>query len=110
MKLPNVPCLVIEHTKSEEEGYDWLATYSLRLPLGENDIRREDKRTRDGFLYLEMGSTKVTCSGTPDQYGQVSTPYRDGCHIKWDARILMLPAYAVYGEKVTTLKVWENGE
>ena len=36
---------------------------------------------------------------------EVDTPFRDGCHAQWDADVLNIPAYAVYGKRHTKVKI-----
>lgn len=110
-------CLIIEWFETEDPDR-WNVEYYLRLPLRETDIRREDadgNKVQDS-LKVPLGGTAVT--GSPDspyhgtdRYGEneVGTPYRDGAHIKWDARLLHLPAFAVYKDTITEIKVWTPG-
>ena len=39
--------------------------------------------------------------------GVVDTPYRDGAHAMWDAEVLDLPAFAIYGKDITGIEIRE---
>lgn len=95
--LPDGPCLVIEWRKADREHdrCDWIATYSLRFPIQNGDIRRDQSNFRDGFLYFEIGCTKSTGPG-PLRGGEIHTPFRDGVHATLDATVLSLPAFVTY--------------
>lgn len=96
------PRLEITWARSTEPGYDWLATYELVLPVRATDIRDEEHRR--GFLRIPMGATRRGGSQEPiDKDGNVETPFRDGCHIRWDAAVLGLEAWAVYGDRRTQI-------
>lgn len=113
-KLPSGPCLVIEWTPYEgaEEGacgrFEWLATYSLRLPLKDGDIRTESKNYREGYQYIHMGETK-SGGAPPDLYEGLHIPFRDGVHIMRDANVLKLPAFVVCGDKVQQIDTRMGG-
>jgi hypothetical protein len=74
--------------------------YNLVIPLGEHDIRRED---RNGIKVrscqtVELGKTTATGGRCPLYDGDeaIDTPFRDGAHAKWDSAALGgLPIYAV---------------
>jgi hypothetical protein len=90
--------------KAEEDdaGNNWLAVYELVMPVQKNDIR--DKG--DGFMRLEIGKTKVRVGAKEfpiNKEGDVETPFRDGCHAKWDAETLAVEAWAVYGNRKTRI-------
>jgi hypothetical protein len=52
-----------------------------------------------------MGTTRRDSQHEPirEDYS-VDTPFRDGVHIRRDAHILGLPAFAIYGERCTQLE------
>lgn len=88
---------------------EFLCHYELVLPLRELDIRRElGDRDEVGsrFLAVPLGCTRRGGSGNVPvlEDGRVDMPYRDGCHIKWDAAALNLPAFAIWQDLVTRIE------
>ena len=93
-------------------GHDWRkreCIYYLVLPLGEYDVRREDKegnKVRDEN-YVELGRTSINGGrSTPPIFedGKVETPFRDGVHAKWDSAVLgNLPVFSVCGDVVSQI-------
>lgn len=89
-------------------GCNWLARYELLLPV-KGQVRDSKSKRRpvgksyvvDGVMHVPLGGQRRQSEAPPDKYGEVDTPFRDGCHIKWDAFLLRLPAYAVFGNKAT---------
>ena len=115
--LPSGPCLVIEWTQITEDRYNWKADYYLRLPIG-NDIRNECENFREGCLHIPLGETKSDRANDPPirkgiingtEEDIVDTPFRDGCHIKWDAQQLRLPAYAICGNTISSINPYVKG-
>ncbi|MCR8922691.1 hypothetical protein NO559_07910 [Dasania sp. GY-MA-18] len=108
-----MPCprLELEWIKT---GADWRkreCVYSLVLPLGEYDIRRESKdgEKARNETKAELGRTAVTGgNGQPPIWedGKVETPFRDGAHSKFDAEALggHIPRVAVCGDVFTILE------
>ena len=107
-KLPS-PRFELKWIKS---GKDWKkkeCIYSLVLPLGEWDIRRENengKPVRDEKS-VELGRTRV--SGLDDikpiRDGKVDTPFRDHSHAIWDSKSLgNIPIFAICGDVYTKVE------
>lgn len=90
-----LPCPRLQ-LRWEESGR--ICHYEMVMELQEYDIRREwydEKRSR--FLSIPMGRTRTAPAQSPLlENGEIKTPYRDGCHIRWDMKHLRLPAYAVW--------------
>jgi hypothetical protein len=82
--------------------------YTLVLPLGEHDIRREGpngKKVRSEW-HAEIGRTKSDGSARmPVSSDGVDTPFRDGAHAQWDALVLNLPLFAVCDGVATRVNV-----
>lgn len=91
-RLP-VPRLEIRWEPADENRYNWHARYFLvhRHLLG-------------NIVSVPMGYTRRGGGGEPVRDSEVETPFRDGCHIAHDAAHLGLPAFAVYGDKVTKIE------
>ncbi len=113
--LPDIPCLIIEWTKLDDDPDDfpfdgrdsWEAHYYLRLPIDEYDIRRIEDAPP--FIKITIGKTK--CGGKyPFMFDGVTIalPYRDGVHLMRDAKLLRLPAFVVYGQVVQSINVWDK--
>lgn len=63
--------------------------YSLVLPLGEHDLRRNSLDAEDGELFIEIGKTSSTGANSPMRGdGTLDTPFRDTAHALWDAKAL----------------------
>lgn len=75
--------------------------YNLVLPLQEHDIRREDKDGNQvrSVLTVNIGMTESTGSyesPLDERHQFIPTPFRDGAHAGWDAKVLGgLPVFAV---------------
>jgi hypothetical protein len=83
-------------------GYNWQCHYELVLPLGKYDIRADvykgdrllKKKLRELVIPMKepsvRGSNGVPCQG---QNGEryCDTPFRDGAHALWDAKVLGNP-------------------
>lgn len=95
-----MPRLQIRWEMVDEVQNKWTAHYELVIPLNPYDGRREDGRN---YIAVPFGTTKVTSAHSPIKNGKVSTPFRDGVHIKWDQEKLKLPAFAIYGDRVTQI-------
>jgi hypothetical protein len=86
----------------QRSGYQWECHYELVLPLGEFDIRREqydaegNEIGKISELIVSMkppslrGSTGTPCT-TGDGERYYDTPFRDGAHAMWDAKLLGNP-------------------
>jgi hypothetical protein len=109
--VDNLPCprleLRWEPLTGDSEGHNWKCTYSLVIPLAEDDIRSSWVEGNPREQALEIHVTRVGASSdySPVFNGEVSTPYRDGVHAQWDCKALggHLPIVAVYGNVVTRL-------
>jgi len=103
--LPS-PRLEFRWTNESGDAVNWVCAYSIVIPLAEHDIRRgeDDERTE---IILQIASTKVTMGRPrlPLIEGCVETPFRDGCHAKWDKAALggTLPVVAICGDIVSTI-------
>lgn len=98
-ELP-VPRLQLRWT---DEGT--ICHYELILRLQSADIRRKvDDEKRSCLMAIPMGWTRCSPPVEHGPDGQIRTPYRDGCHIKWDAAQLGLPAYVVWRREVRVLE------
>ena len=82
--------------KTPEEGPEmWRVDYELAMPL----------ITGGSLLRARLGGTIVGPIGQrsydypiyPD--GKLDTPFRDGAHLKWDAELLGIDGWVVYGER-----------
>lgn len=102
-----IPCprLEFEWIKTGETWRERECIYSLVLPLGEYDIRREDGEGNKvrSETKAELGRTRVTGGkGTPPIWddGIVESPFRDGAHAKFDNDALggHLPIVSVCGD------------
>jgi hypothetical protein len=107
MPAPRLELRWIDLEKPHVDHYEYTVecVYSLVLPLGEFDIRRE--RVADDGTELpdapthsaELGRTRSTGNSTKrywEKEDAIDTPYRDGAHAHWDAKHLgNLPIYAV---------------
>lgn len=97
------------HGYSKRE-YKWLCHYELVLPLGEYDIRRE-VHDEDGNVVGKRNELVAPIKG-PSARGSSSqfppctsgdgkrrycdTPFRDGAHALWDAKLLGgLPIFVI---------------
>lgn len=90
--LPS-PRLELEWKPISNDWEERECIYSLVIPLREHDIRREDNNKSE--LKIEIGRTTVKGGRYPVNNGKVDTPFRDGVHAMWDAKILNLPVWAV---------------
>lgn len=102
-----MPCprLEFEWVKTGETWHKRDCIYSLVLPLGEYDIRREngDGEKVRNEIKAELGRTSVTGGkdGPPIwKDGTVESPFRDGAHAKFDNEALggHLPIVSVCGD------------
>lgn len=102
-----IPCprLEFEWIKTGESWANRECIYSLVLPLGEYDIRREDGEGNKvrSETKAQLGRTKVTGGkDTPPIWedGTVDTPFRDGAHAKFDNKALggHLPIVSICGD------------
>lgn len=89
---------------------DWkICHYEMVMKLGEYDIRRErgveegDKKSR--FMSVPLGCTKREGGREPLwPDGHIETPWRDGCHIRFDMKQLRLPGFVVWKEHTWELR------
>ena len=98
-KLP-APRLELRWAPGTEGWGSCTCFYNLVLPLDKYDVRRERTRKkgeRIAELTMEIGATqRMGGGGSPLQEWGIATPYRDGAHALWDAKLLgNLPIYAV---------------
>lgn len=93
------PCLVLiwKHRKDH-----WLCLYRMLIPISD---------CRGKLIRVPLGETKVT-PGDPawtpckhaDEGMMMNTPFRDGCHIRWDAAKLKMPAFVVFSKLCERVK------
>lgn len=98
------PALVLKWRRRGD--YEWHCEYFMSLPLQEHDIRRPAR----GYLKLQLGGTLLSKSSqerTPDFYGEIETPFRDGAHIRFDMERLRLPGFVTYNGKTEPIKPYE---
>lgn len=82
IELP-APRLQLRWAENESPRYGHLCHYEMVFPLGDLDIRNDDKT---GFCVVELGRTKVNGGEYPWLSGD-GRPYRDGTHSDWDAKM-----------------------
>lgn len=100
-KLP-APRLQLRWTPSEHPGWTWACHYELVLPLDKYDIRAEQEGPRGGKRpsltelvvpikapSLRSGGSTPCTAQNGDRY--CDTPFRDGAHAQWDAKVLGEP-------------------
>lgn len=87
------PCLVL--LWKQRKGH-WLCLYRMLIPISD---------CRGKLIRVPLGETKVTPGDPewnplrgPDDGMLLNTPFRDGAHIRWDARKLSMAAYVIYGK------------
>jgi hypothetical protein len=104
-ELP-VPRLQIEWEAGASDR-EWIVWYELIMPLRSHDGRKCSSRRANnkGFgwcdgtnMHYHMGRTNIQGGLGPVHLGVIDTPFRDGAHARWDAAVLKLPVYAVYGD------------
>lgn len=89
-------------------GYNWECHYELVIPLGKYDIRAEQQGPRGGKkpslkeLVIPMkepsirGSEVTPCTAHPSGERYYDSPFRDGAHAIWDAKLLgNLPIFVI---------------
>ncbi len=91
-------------------GATWCCDYMLVLHKRHNgDARCNGPRGAYAARDVEFLLNTTARGGGPEEPlnpdGTVDTPFRDGCHIQWDSRVLRIPAYAVYGKKFTKVEI-----
>lgn len=100
-ELP-APRLQLRWAEAEPSSrYPWACHYELVLPLGEHDIRREsyddDGKCTVGPCEAVIPMKPPTLRGgnapceNPDGTLYCDTPFRDGAHANWDAKVLGNP-------------------
>lgn len=89
---------------------------NLNLPVPRLEMLWEHGEFRYGYQYrckyrmvyrhflgqcvaVPLGETLVGTKLQPDHYGEINIPFRDGAHIKSEARSLNLPAYVRWDGK-----------
>jgi len=105
-RLP-APRLELRWHRQNDQEWQWIVDYNLVLLLAPYDIRHTKKNEFSGKCHekqVRLGRTKVGTEKTPDKYGRIETPFRDGVHIMHDAIQLRLPLYAVWDDKATVLE------
>jgi len=100
LPLPRLQLTWEKLPERDDDGYTWLIKYELLIPLPTHDIRNGNKW---GFLAASLGGTRTDRDGTPDRWGKLDTPFRDGAHVTWDAIHLGVPAFVVWGDKYRRL-------
>ena len=88
MNLP-VPRLEMRWRELDDWGYNWEAQYRL-----------VHRHFLDHLVAIPLGSTKRGGDSPPMTNEKVDLPFRDGAHIKHDAKALDLPAFVIYGDEV----------
>lgn len=106
-KLP-APRLQLRWEESTDARWQWMCHYELVLPLSKHDIRGEQEGPRGGrrpnltelVVPIKPPSTRnsnaTPCTGQ-DGSRYCDTPYRDGAHALWDAKVLGNPPIYVIG-------------
>lgn len=97
------PYLEISWSKSMDDPHGWIALYELVLPVESGDIRNDGS----GFYRVKMGETKTRCAHVPwypfrrdtDGVVKLITPFRDGVHLRKDARKMGLEAFVRFQDK-----------
>lgn len=79
-----------DEPEEDERGFEWFVSrchYLMVFPVDRWDIRNmadcHDESAKP-FTAVRMGETRVR--GGPQPATLIETPYRDGCHAKWDAK------------------------
>jgi Resolvase, N terminal domain len=105
LPLPRLQ-LTWEPINPPEAGHPWRCRYELVMPMERYDIRNPDNR---GYAAAELGGTLAT--GHPlKSDGSVRIPFRDGAHVRHDAGVLRLPAYAVWDDHQTIISPAPDGK
>lgn len=117
MSKSNLPAprLQLRWEPSADSIYQWKCHYELVIPLDKFDIRAEQKGPRGGCrpplkeLAIPMkpptlrGSTQTPCTSVSGER-YCDTPFRDGAHAHWDAKVLGDPPIYVIAPDGTTFK------
>lgn len=74
----------------------WVCMYRMLIPI--NDCRGRLIRVPLGETKVTPGDPTWTPLRGPDEGMILNTPFRDGAHIRWDARKLFMGAYVIYGK------------
>lgn len=95
-ELPS-PRLEFRWSKDGDTWNKRICTYSLVVPLGQYDIRRETENGKLDVFSVVLNTTNVSGGkGLPMTSEEIDTPYRDGAHAQWDSIHLgNPPIYAV---------------
>lgn len=102
LPLPRLQLTWVQDAEQDQESAGcegvsrWLCFYDLLIPCDRYDIRNFNQCELPAFTGFRAGFTKV--SGEM-KLGHLDSPFRDGCHAEWDARLLKLPVYIVNGEQ-----------
>lgn len=112
---PSLPAPRFEFNWRKIDDYNFECDYSLVIPLGKYDVRRE----KNDEMYYEEDERKVTINTTtintgaedyPYFGGDLDTPFRDGAHVQWDKKNMNVdyPIYIVYGNDYKLFKevIW----
>ena len=94
-----VPRLELRWTRIDCGEWVWFCEYNLVTLhlLGE-------------YWATPMGGTKRGGARPPMRGEMVDVPFRDNAHIRHDAKQLNLPAFAIWGKKVTRLAEHIEGD
>lgn len=76
--------------------------YELILSVSKGDIRSD--HAPGGLLAVPISITRRWGDREPLEGDRIETPFRDGCHITWDAHATGLPAFVTYGERSRRLE------
>ena len=95
LPLPRLQ-LVWEDGGRDGDLYVSYCRYVVVIPVDRYDVRNlaADKDAGPGWTAALLGTTRCR-SGR--QAADLETPFRDGCHIEWDAAALGWPAYVSRG-------------
>jgi hypothetical protein len=109
-ELP-APRLQLRWEKPEQRinGYNWLCHYELVIPLDQYDVRAEQydeegdllpEKLKEQTIPMREGASMRGSEGIPcttmggDRY--YDSPFRDGAHAYWDAKLLgNLPIFVI---------------
>lgn len=116
MPAPRMQLRWVEGVKLDPEASatEWYCIYEIVIAIDALDVRADEFCQKHEYLKsdarpleaaVEFGRTRKWGDWSPIGVGGcVRTPFRDGAHVKWDARQLGLPAFAVYGDDFTEIE------
>lgn len=91
LPVPRLELRWVEHNENSL-GYQYYCRYDLVKCHLTGSVDR-----------IPLGGTSSSRGPDIVKNGKVDTPFRDGAHIRFDAREMGLPAYAIYKDTVTEL-------